>query len=75
MSEASFHQADAARAVDTGVLVSIIVEFDVLVCVRDDLGVDPKTLSSARTVCAARSGKWMSVVMFLPTPFNEEPRP
>jgi hypothetical protein len=45
VSEASFHQGDAARAVDTGVLVSIIVEFDVLVCVRDDLGVDPKTLS------------------------------
>jgi hypothetical protein len=43
VSEASFLQADAARAVDTGVLVSIIVEFDVLVCVRDDLGVGPKT--------------------------------
>jgi hypothetical protein len=45
VSEASFLQADAARAVDTGVLVSIIVKFDVLVRVRDDLGVDPKTLS------------------------------
>jgi hypothetical protein len=45
VSEASFLQADAAGAVDRGVLASIIVEFDVLVCVRDDLGVDPKTLS------------------------------